>query len=488
MNTTIVITAAAYFALMLAIGLWAARRTHTSQDYFAAGKGVGMIAIALATMSSAMSGFLFVGGPGLQFRFGFGTLLLTFPVSFSFAMAWYLLAKRMKLLSMVRTMQTVPDAIYARYESNLARALAAVAILLGVVGYLGTQTLAMGVVLGRIFDISLTAGVVIGVSIVAIYAVAGGMIAGIYTDVVQGGIMILAALIIFVLALSAGGGMGNMVSGIGATNPDWIGPFGLVGPGVAIGWFLVFSLGILGQPQVVHKFYMINDVRRLRWGVLLATLTGMIACLIWLSVGTTMRYFVETGSLELPNPDEAAPLFMLTHAPALLAGIFFAGVAAASMSTADSFLIIGASALVRDLPLALGRQPSATTQLRVGRYVTLLLCLAAGTLAVVSGQLVAILGIFGWGIFAAALAPALGLGLNWTRATPAGAVASIGFGIVATLALELNHQFGWLPDLLPGFVYRTAAVFVSSFIVFIGVSLLSPRRAIAPDVLAVMRA
>jgi SSS family transporter len=488
MNTTIVAVATLYFAGMIGIGLWAAMRTKTSADYFVAGKGVGMVAIALATMSSAMSGFLFIGGPGIQFRFGFGTLLLTMPAVISFGLAWYLLAKRMRLLAHVRPMMTVPDAIHARYDSNLARGLAAVAILLGVVGYLGTQTLAMGVVLSRIFDLSLASGVWIGVAIVAVYSVAGGMIAGIYTDVVQGLLMVIAALITFALALSLGGGMGNMVTSIGAQHPDWVGPFGTLGAGIVIGWYLVFSLGILGQPQVAHKFYMIRDPMRLKWGAVVATVCALVASLVWLSVGTVMRHMADLGEVELTIADEAAPLFMLNYAPAILAGVFFAGVAAASMSTADSFLIIGASALVRDLPLAFGRPTSAETQLRLGRFVTLLLCLAAGFTAWLSGQLVAVLGIFGWGMFAAALAPALGLGLNWKRATREGAIASLLFGIVASLFLELNVQLGWWPDLLPGFVYRTAVAFIGSFIVFIVVSGLTPPKKLAKDVEAVMDA
>ena len=234
MNSTIVTIAAIYFTGMIAIGLWAARKTKTSEDYFVAGKGVGMWAIALATMSSAMSGFLFIGGPGIQYSFGMGTLMLTFPAAVSFAVAWYLLAKRMRLLAAVRPMMTVPDAIHARYDSNLARGLSAIAILLGVIGYLGTQTLAMGVILGQIFGIELWMGVALGVAIVAVYATAGGMIAGIYTDVVQGGIMLLAALITAYLAWDVGGGLPNMTTVIGANNPDWVSPWGALGPGVVI--------------------------------------------------------------------------------------------------------------------------------------------------------------------------------------------------------------------------------------------------------------
>ncbi len=488
MNPTIVGVAAVYFALMLAIGVWAARRTRTHEDYFVAGQGIGIWAIALATMSSAISGFLFIGGPGIHYQFGFGTLMLTFPASVSFGLAWYMLAKRMRLLAIVRPMMTVPDAIHARYESNLARALAAVAVLLGVVGYLGVQTLAMGHIFARIFDVSLTAGVITGVAIVAAYAVAGGMIAGIYTDVVQGAVMVVAALIVFVLALDVGGGMGHMIAEIGRREPDWVSPFGTLPAGVVIGWYLVFSLGILGQPQVAHKFFMIDDPRKIRWGAVVAAVCAMLTTLVWLGVGTVMRYLSDIGTVELGSPDEAAPQFMLLYAPALLAGVFFAGVAAASMSTADSFLNIGAAAIIRDLPLAFGRHPDPTSQLRWGRVVTLLLAVLSGVIALASGKLVAVLGIFGWGMFAAALAPALGLGLNWPRATWQAAVASITVGGGLQIFLELNNSMGWVDNPLPGYMYRAAASFLLSFVVFIAVSYLTPRQRIADDVAAIMRA
>ena len=488
MNTTIVVIAVLYFAGMLAIGLWAARKTKTSEDYFVAGKGVGMWAIALATMSSAMSGFLFIGGPGILYSFGMGTLMLTFPAAVSFALAWYMLAKRMRLLAAVRPMMTVPDAIFARYDSNLARGLSAIAILLGVIGYLATQTLAMGVILGQIFGIELWMGVALGVAIVAVYATAGGMIAGIYTDVVQGGIMLLAALITAYLALDVGGGLPNMTTVIGAGNPDWVSPWGALGPGVVIGWYFVFSLGILGQPQVAHKFYMIREPRRMKWGAVVAAAAAMVTSLVWLSVGTVMRYLADIGDVDLASPDDAAPLFMLQYAPSLLAGVFFAGVAAASMSTADSFLNIGAAAFVRDLPLAFGRQTSADFQFKWGRIVTVLLAVASGAVAIFSGQLIAILGIFGWGTFAAALAPALGLGLNWARATREAAIASLVVGVSLQLLLELNNAMGWLPELLPGHVYRAAVSFVASFVVFIGVSFMTSPHRLPDDIQAVMRA
>lgn len=488
MSTTVVIVALCYFAVMVGIGLWAAIRTRTHTDFYVAGRGVGVIAIGLATMSSAVSGFSFIGGPGIQYAFGFGTLMLVIPVAGSFAITWYLLAKRMRLLAEARSTITIPDAIHARYDSNVARGLAAIAILLGVVGYLATQTLAMGLMLSRIFDIALPWGVVIGVTIVALYAVGGGMIAGIYTDVVQGGVMAVASVAIFWLALDVGGGMGNMVTTIAVDEASWVGPFGSLGAVVAIGWYFVFGLGLLGQPHVLHKFYMIRDPKRMKWGAAIAAVAAMLTTLVWLAVGTVMKYLEVKGEVSLSAPDQAAPVFMLQFAPPLLAGLFFAGVAAASMSTADSFLNIGAAAITRDLPLAFGHVPGEAAQLLWGRIVTLLLALLGGTSALVSGELVAIIGIFGWGMFAATLAAPLALGLNWERATKEAAILAILTGAVLQAVLELNAQFGWFGEILPGHLYRASVSFMASFVVFIGVSFCTRREQLPADLKAVMRA
>jgi Na+/proline symporter len=128
------------------------------------------------------------------------------------------------------------------------------------------------------------------------------------------------------------------------------------------------------------------------------------------------------------------PMLLTRFAPPALAGVVLAGVAAAIMSSVNSFLNVGAAALVRDLPNALGRPFSR--ELLWARVATVGLAVAATGVASWSGSAVAFLGIFGWGLFASTLVPALALGLNWRGATGAGATASIAIGLIVTLALE----------------------------------------------------
>ena len=79
----IVWTAVVYLAVVVAIGLWAMRRTRNARDFFIAGQSLGLLVTGMATMSAAFSGFVFIGGPGLTYRIGLASLFICIPVSFT---------------------------------------------------------------------------------------------------------------------------------------------------------------------------------------------------------------------------------------------------------------------------------------------------------------------------------------------------------------------------------------------------------------------
>ncbi|HEX2188607.1 MAG TPA: hypothetical protein VHG51_06890, partial [Longimicrobiaceae bacterium] len=247
----IVAVAVVYFAIVAAIGAWATRRTRSAADFFVAGEGIGLLALTLAAMSATLSGFAFIGGPGLVYSTGLGAMYLLLPAAITSSLGAWMLAKRMRLLGEVRGLITVPDAIGARYRSPLAQGLSAVAILLAVIGYMATNILALGLVIDAIFGIGLGAGIWLGMGVVLAYSVAGGILAGVYTDVFQGSLMALASVLVFVFTLKVGGGMGGISRTVMAADPAFLGPFGAMGPGAALSLFFVFGVGSMGQPHVI---------------------------------------------------------------------------------------------------------------------------------------------------------------------------------------------------------------------------------------------
>ena len=476
----------AYFAVIIAISVWASRRTKTASDFFVAGHGIGLIALTVASVSTSVSGFAFIGGPGLIYSVGLGAMFIVLPASVTNVMGAWVLAKRMRLLGETRGLLTVPDAIGARYRSRPAQGLSAIAILVGIVGYMATNALAMGVVINAIFGVGLGWGIWLGMSITLAYSVAGGILAGIYNDVFQGTLMAAASLLVFLFILKVGGGLGDISRAILASDPKFLSPWGKLTPLAVLSFFFVFAMGSLGQPQGVHKYYMLRDPLQLKWYPLLKTLGLVIVLLLYFSVGVGVKSFVTSRKMAaLSAPDQATPSLLLSITPLLLAALVFSGIAAATMSAVNSFINIGAAAVTHDLPVAFGRR--LKNELAWGRAATVVIAIAAAYIAQHSGTMVAFLGIFGWGLFASTLVPALAVGLNWEGATPLGAIASIATGLIVTLSLETASYFKVFT--FPSGVTASAVALVSSFLVFFLVSRITrttAESAIDPDVRTIM--
>jgi Na+/proline symporter len=317
------------------------------------------------------------------------------------------------------------------------------------------------------------------------YSVSGGILAGIYVDVFQGTLMAAASVGVFLFVLRVGNGLAGISSSILAADPSFLSPWGKITPLAALSFFFVFALGSLGQPQGIHKYYMLRDPLQLRWYPLLKTLGLVLVLLLYFGVGVGVRALVARGELPpLAAPDEATPAFLLRFTPLVLAALVFSGVAAATMSAVNSFINIGAAVVTHDLPVALGRR--VENELLWGRVSTAAIAVAAALLAQFSGVMVAFLGIFGWGLFASTLVPALAIGLNWEGATRQGAIASILTGLGVTLLFETLGFFKVYS--FPAGVTVSGLSLVLSLLVFFAVSWLTGKEAeeIDPDVRLVM--
>ncbi|MEZ5393368.1 MAG: hypothetical protein R2724_10960 [Bryobacterales bacterium] len=230
-----------YLAACFVVGVWAMGRTHSIADFLVAGQSLGPFVVVIAMMSSIMSGFGFVGGPGLVFDSGMSSAWMTLVALFGAAMSWTLLGKRLRLLSEAREILTLPDAVAARYGGHAPRLMVGIAIFLGVIGYLGTQVMAVGYVLTAVLGVDMVTAMAIGLGVLAFYSVAGGIIAGVYTDMFQGVIMMVAAVCVCYYAIASAGGMSAMSEVLWDWDPHFIGAWGTRGSTTALSWYLVFA-------------------------------------------------------------------------------------------------------------------------------------------------------------------------------------------------------------------------------------------------------
>jgi Na+/proline symporter len=359
-------------------------------------------------------------------------------------------------------------------------------------GYLATQILAMAIVLKTLLsstavfaDVSLITCALISTAVLLFYSVTGGIIASVYTDLVQGAVMVVAGVLVFITAINVfDGGMQEASAVLFADDPETIMPFGTVGVISSIGWFFMFGLGLAGQPHVITKMMMNKNLSDNRTILPLAALGYIMTALLWISIGLIMRSVVVAGVEDpLTAPDQAAATFLSVFAHPLLAGVVFAGLFAAIMSTADSFLNIGAAAIIHDIPRAI-RGRTLDNELLWARWATFGLCVIAIAFALysyyINNRLVALLGAFGWGTFAAAIVPVVLLGLNWQRATKQAAVAAMASSLLINFLIEISDVA--IPYGMPGGFLALA----SSMTIFIVVSLMTPPGILKPDIRAAM--
>lgn len=489
-NPIILTAVALYMLLCIGVGIWALRRTKSTHDFFMAGRDLGVMVTAFAVFSSTLSGFGFVGGPGLVYKLGMSSVWMFVCIIMGYNISFYLLAKRMRLLAELGDSISLPDVVALRYSSKTTSCLVAIAIVLGVVSYLATQILAMSVVLQDILveteflmDISLEMCVFLSCSILVFYSVTGGIVASVYSDLIQGGVMIVAAVLIFLTVIHTfDGGFGEISRTIQEHDPEAIGPWGTLGMVGCLSWFFVFGLGGSGQPHVITKMMMYKKVDDAKFILPVSIFGYLFSALLWVGIGLAMRALVLQGvQPELASADAAASQFLQNYAHPILAGVVFAGLFAAIMSTADAFLNIGTAAFMHDIPKSLNF--TIDNELFWARTTTLLLTIFAAIVALVAhkyGDLVAILGAFGWGTFAAAIVPAVTIGFNWKRATPLAANTAI----IASLCINFIVKFFKIA--IPYNIDVGALSLAVSLLLFFGISIFSTPPKLDPDVEAVM--
>jgi len=440
--------------LAAALAVWAAGRARGASEFFAAGHRAGPWLAGLAGTAAAVSGFAFVGGPGLFAMAGAGSLWLILSAPFTGALQCWVIGERVVEDCPDRPL-TVPELLGRRLGGKSARGAAAAVVLAGCVASLAVQARAAAVLGEAFLDLDGRAAAALVMAAITAYTAAGGMRAGLLADAVQGGVMALVAVGLAGTALAAAGGPLAGVASLRASRPELLGAFGSFEPGRAASLYLLFALGTLAQPHYIQKFLFVR--RRADLRLLPAVLTGALAAMlaVWLGVGLAGAALQAQGRIAVAHPDELAPRVLALLGPwaVLLAGV---AVLAAMMSTSASFLNLAAAAVTRDLPAAAGRAPAG---LGAARWATLATAGAATVIGVASDRAVAWLGIAGWGFFTAAFLPVMTAGLAWRGIGSRLAAAAIGTGALLDVVLEIWRAH-LPPALEPGLAGAAAGALV----------------------------
>lgn len=440
-----------YKLALVAIGLWARRRTHDQGDFFLGGRRLGATVAAISASASSSSAWTLLGVSGAAYAWGLSAVWL-FPATVSgFALNWLWVAPRLKRLSREQGSVTLTE-VLAHDAGGTARLsierAASLIVLFSFLFYIASQFQAAGDAFQSSFGLGATSSIVIGGGIIILYTLLGGFWAVSVTDTLQGLLMALTAVVLPAAAVGAAGGVAGIRQGLAAAGD----PALLSWTGVHAGWLalafvcgtLGIGLGYPGQPHVVNRFMAIKDDAALSRGRVIALAWAAIVYAGMITLGWAGRALITTlGNEEQILFSAANQLF-----PPVVAGVMIAAVLSAIMSTADSQLLVAGSSVAYDWRRS---SPGSGSSLALSRVVVLVLSLVAILIALFAPQAIFSRVLFAWHAVGSAFGPLLLVRLAGRRVRPPVVLASmlVGFVITVVFHLQPNSPGDFAERLLP---------------------------------------
>ncbi|RMH03092.1 MAG: sodium/proline symporter [Planctomycetota bacterium] len=448
-TAALVATLVAYQLLLLGIGAWAAGRTRDQADFFLGGRGLGAWVASLSAAASSSSAWTLLGVSGAAFERGLSAVWILPACLGGFALNWFLVAERLRRESAgggaVTLTEFLAEGAVGSARRRIVRSASAV-VLLSLGTYVASQFKAAGVTFGESLGLDPAPAILVGAGIVLLYTLSGGFWAVSVTDLVQGLVMVGAAVLVPVAALVAAGGPAGVAAGLERAGPEFADLFrGAGGPaalGLVIG-YLGIGLGYPGQPHVVNRFMALRGPAEVRRGTWISLVWALLIYSGMLVAGWSGRALVtELG-------DHEAVLLRLTHDlfPPAVAGLIVAAVLSAIMSTADSQLLVCGSAVAYDLAGA-----DAGDRIRTSRLTVLAIGLAAVAAALGIEQTIFSSVLFAWSGLGAAFGPLLLVRLWRGPVRPGFVLAAIWTGFLVTIYWFFTPALkGRLYELVPAF-------------------------------------
>ena len=481
-----------YFIAMLAIGVFFffKSKSNTEKDYFLGGRAMGPWVTAMSAQASDMSAWLLMGLPGSILAFGFGQAWIGIGLAIGTAANWILVAKRLRKFSRASGDSiTLPQYLSNRFasKSHTLSVICAVVFLVCFTIYVASAFVAgRDVFTTLIPDLKPMHAMLIFATIVITYTFLGGFKAVCWTDFFQGLLMIAALLIVPIVV----GITGNLDTS--ALTTVYAGPdgeeFAFVADFFSADWKDILSglgwgLGYFGMPHIIVRFMAIKRPSMVKKSATVAIIWVVLSLAATIVIAYLGRMFIYSNGTDLSadllaNGNQSLVFVKLAQDvfPSFIAGLLLAAIIAASMSTADSQLLVAASAFSTDLYKPMVRKNASDKEmLWVSRIIVLVIAVVAFFIASSEGEAAqAIMDLVSnaWGIFGAAFGPAVLFSLFWKRFTYKGAVA----GIVVGAAVDMLWL--WLPvcggealtavtgiyEIIPGFILGAIAAVVVTLI------------------------
>jgi len=472
-------------ALTLVVTYWAARRTRTSSEFYAAGRSVSALQNGFALAGDYMSAASFLGISGMVALQGYDGMIYATGWLVGWPALMFLVAEPLRNLGKF----TFADVVAFRLQQRPVRIAAAVGGILTVLFYTIAQMVGSGQLIKLMFGIPYEWAEIIVGTVMLAYVLFGGMLATTWVQIIKAVLLLIGVSILTVLVLAKfGWSPANLYGAVSAKyGQSALVPGGFVSsPLEAVSLGLALMFGLLGLPHILMRFYTVPDAKAARKSVLYATgLIGYFYVIIPIvGFGTAVLVGRDVVTKIAPGGNMAAPLLAELLGGQAFLGFISAVAFATILAVVAGLTLAGASAFSHDIYMSVIKRGKASeeSQLKVARIATIVFGVCAIGLGIAfKGQNVAFMVGLAFAIAASANFPALLMSIVWKKFSTQGAVWSILVGAVSSLAMIVLSPTVWVSIFKfekAIFPMKNPAIWsmAAAFAVGIVVSLLTPER------------
>ena len=434
----------------LGITYWAAKRTRTTKDFYAAGRSITGFQNGLALAGDYMSAASFLGIAGLVSTKGYDGLIYSVGWLVGWPIIMFLISEPLRNLGKY----TFADVVAFRLKQRPIRAAAAAGSLVVVLTYLIAQMVGAGTLIKLMFGLPFELAIVVTGALMISYVIFGGMIATTWVQIIKAVLLLGGATILVIMTLAQFGfSYAELFSKAAVATPlgqKFLEPGGLVtSPIDAFSLGLALMFGTAGLPHILMRFYTVPDAKAARKSVFVAT--GFIGYFYILTVTIGFGAAVLVGQKVIMGIDAggnmAGPLLAEVLGGNIFLGFLSAVAFATILAVVSGLTLAGASALSHDLYVGVIRRGVANEkeEVKVAKIATVGLGVCAILLGILfKGQNVAFLVGLTFAIAASANFPALLMSIMWKKFTTAGAVMSIYTGLAVAVVLLILSPTVWV--------------------------------------------
>jgi sodium/proline symporter len=459
---TIALTFIIFLTLIVSVGIYSAtKKQNTTTDYILASREVNPWLTALSAMSTGQSGLLFLGQVGFAYEIGISSIWLVIGWAIGDYLAWLLFFKRLRRVSETTSSDTVSDFLAQNTSGGRWISIVSGIIIIAFLGsYAASQLVAGSKALNVVFGWNYHLGIILGAAIVIIYCFSGGVRAEIWTDAVQGIIMIGSLLLLLSVAIANCGGFLELWTKLGTIDAKLVNfsptnlPLGFIP--FFIGW-IVAGFGVVGQPHILVRAMAIDSADNINKALNIKTLASLTTSFSALGIGLSARVLLP-DLINGGDPELALPYLANELLPALFVGLMLAGVFAATMSTADSQILCCSAALTQDI------FPGLANSYRWVKLGTLSITIIVLSIALAGDDNVFLLITFSWSALASGLGPLLLLRVLQLPVSTSVALSMMGVGIAFAIAWSVVFKWSSIVyEALPGMSAGLLVYFIAQF-------------------------